>query len=243
MEDEWWPVHEFDSSELCYGIPTDVKQIPSLTRKILNSRYVDSSQGFSLELILDVTQTDEEYEGDTVDALNEPDVIEALRGRITSLLQETDRRFKFESDMSEWDDGFGVLTDYTESKKSVTDCIKFLLSQMDIFEYCTLGASLYLVPVPELLKEPEFISVCEEIEKRTGGEFSIRGKAELHPYDGIGAGSSFYQLFLLISPLCEFPIQFFRAHSEDNRLASPYYHYVFSKICNNIDCKLTLLKA
>lgn len=241
MEDEWWPDHEFDSSELCYGIPTDVMRIPSLTRKILNSPFVDSSQGFSLELILDVTQEDEEYwDAETYDA---PAVIEALRDRMTSLLQETERRFGFESDIAEWDEGFGVITDYTESKKSVVECIKFLLSQPDIFEYCTLGASLFLVPVSELLKEPEFTSVCEEIEKRTGGEFSIRGKAELGPYDGIDAGSSFYQLFLLVSPLYEFPLQFFRAHSEDNRLAYPYYHYVFSKICNNIDCKLTLLKA
>jgi hypothetical protein len=241
MEDEWLPLHEFDPSELCYGIPIDVRRIPSVTKRIINSRYVDSSQGFSLELILDVPHADEEYEDD--EAYDAYAVIEALRDRMGSLLKETDRQFGFESDITEWDEGIGVITDFTENKKSVTDCIKFLLTQLDIFENCTLGVSLYLVSVSALLKEPGFTEVCEEIEKRARGEFSIRGKAELGPYDGIDAGSSFYQLFLLISPLCEFPLQFFRAHSEDNRLASPYYHYMFSKICGGLDCKLTLLKT
>jgi hypothetical protein len=240
MEDEWWPIHEFDASELSYGIPTDPRNISSLTRKILNSPYIDNSQGFNLEILLDLSQLDEDIlESDTkVSSLTEK-----LRGRIEPLLRETNRLFGFESDLSGWNEGYGSIIDYTEDKKGLVDCIRYLVAEKDLFEYCTLGVSFCLIPVSTLLEDPEFTAVCEEIEKRTGGEFSIRENAELGPYDGIEAGSSFYQIFLLVSPLYEFPLQFFRGHSEDNRLASPYYNYIFSKICTLIDCKLTLLRA
>jgi hypothetical protein len=245
MEDEWWSTTDFDPSELCYGIPTDSRRIPVLARKILNSPYVDTSQGFSLELLLDVSQPDEELWDEE---LEEPEndisaVAEELRSRVEAILQETRRRFEFEGDLSEWAEGYGSIVEYTENRTKLLDCIRYLISQTDLFEYCTLGISFYLAPVSQLSNEPGFDMVCEEIEKRTEGEFSIRGKAELEPYDGIEAGSSFYQTFLLISPLYEFPLQFYRGHSEDNRLASPFYNYIFSRICSKIDCKLTLLRA
>lgn len=245
MEDEWWSTTEFDPSELCYGIPTDSRRVSALTKKILNSPYVDISQGFSLELLLDVSQPDEELWDEEMD---EPEgvisaVAERLRARIEATLQETKSRFGFEGDLSEWTEGYGTIVDYTENKVELLDCIRYLISQTDLFEYCTLGISFYLAPVARLSNEPGFDTVCEEIEKQTEGEFSIRGKAELEPYDGIEPGSSFYQIFLLISPLYEFPLQFYRGHSEDNRLAFPFYSYVFSRICSKIDCKLTLLRA
>lgn len=245
MEDDWLPLYELEANELCYGIPTDAKNIPPLTQKILNSSYVDKSQGFDLEILLEFDQLgDDLFE-------EEPDVIEyeisvlteKLRGPIESILQETRHLFGFESDLSGWEDGYAVVADYTKDKRKLMECIKFLIRHPDLFELCTLSVSLYLTPVSRLYKDPVFAAVCEEIENRTSGEFSIRGKAELGPYDGIKAGSSFYQLFLLISPLYEFPLRFFRGHSEDNRLASSYYHYIFSNICRNIDCKLTLLKV
>ncbi len=243
MEDEWLPPVEFDSSELCYGIPTDPKNILSLTRRILSSPYVDSTQGFNLEIILDLYHLDEElWEDDTIEQ-EISSLTEKLRGRIETVLNEVHRRFGFESDMSEWDEGYATVVDYTENRTRLVSCIKFLISQTDLFEHCALGISFYLTPVSNLSRDPGFAAICEEIEQRTEGEFSIRGKAELGPYGGIEAGSSFYQMFLLLSPSYEFPLQFFRGHSEDNRLASSYYHYVFSKICTTLDCKLTLLRA
>lgn len=244
MEDDWLPFYELDTSELCYGIPTDAKNISSLIQKMLNSPYVDSSQEFDLEILLDFDKLDELWD-------EEPDIAEyeistltkRLKNRVQSVLEETRHKFGIVYDLSEWEEGYAIVMEYTKNKKKLTDCITFLISKMDLFEYCTLSVSLYLAPLTHFFDDPAFIRVCEEIEKRTSGEFSIREKAELGPYDGIGAGSSFYQLFLLISPLYEFPIRFFRGHSEDNRLASLYYHYVFSKICTDIDCKLTLLKA
>lgn len=245
MEDEWLPAFELEPSELAYGIPTEAKNIPALMSKILNSPYVDGSQGFDLEIILDLDQLDEViWEEEPHVAESEiVSLIEGLRGRLRTLLKETNRRFKFKSDLSGWDEGFATVVDYTENKENLIKCIEFLVSQKDLFEHCTLGISLYLSPVSQFSEDPEFATVCEEIEKRTGGKFSIRGQAELGPYDGIKAGSSFYQMFLLVSPLYEFPLQFFRGHSEDNRLASSFFHYIFSKICKEIDCKLTLLRA
>jgi hypothetical protein len=243
MEDDWWPDYDFDSNELSYGIPTDSKNIPLLAKRILNSSFVDSSQGFDLQILLDVEQIEEVW-GEEPDIEQKiSSIIEALRERIKSLLEEAESRFDFESDMSEWDEGYCVVVEFTENKTELIECIRFLITQVDLFEYCTLGLSFYLVPVSQLYGDPEFTTMCEEIEQRTRGEFSIRGKAELGPYDGIQGGSSFYQTFLLMSPLYEFPLQFFRGHSEDNRLASSYYYYIFSKICKAIDCKLTLLKA
>ncbi|MBU7012137.1 MAG: hypothetical protein HXS46_15740 [Theionarchaea archaeon] len=250
MEDEWWPLHEQDTNELCYGVPTDARQIPHLMKKILISPYVDSSQGFDLEIILDLDQLDEELlDEELLD--EEPGaaeakvaaIIETLRGRLQSVLKETDRRFHFRSDLSGWDEGYATVVEYTKNVERLIECITYLVSQSDLFEYCTLGVSLYLTPVSQLSEDMEFGTVCKEIEKRTGGQFSIRGKAELGPYDGIKAGSSFYQTFLLVSPLYEFPLQFFRGHSEDNRLAGSFFHYIFSKICKDLDCKLTLLRA
>ncbi|MGD2249386.1 MAG: hypothetical protein PVF58_13340 [Candidatus Methanofastidiosia archaeon] len=239
MENDWWP-DDFDYSELNYGIPTSPKNIVPLTKKILYSPYIDHTQGFDLEILLDLSRLDDE--------LFEPEpeytislVTDELRPRIESLLQDVQTQFKFEYDMSPWDEGYSVVTDYTEDRKTLLNCIKFLVSQSALFEYCTLGTSFCLAPISELLDDSAFLTICEEIEKRTGGKFSIRGTAELGPYDGIEAGSTFYQVILLLSPLYEFPLQFFRGHSEDNRLASPYYYYVLSKICNLIDCKLTLI--
>ncbi|MBU7018938.1 MAG: hypothetical protein HXS44_15625 [Theionarchaea archaeon] len=245
MEDDWLPPYELDANELCYGIPTDTKNILSLTQKIINSPFVDNFQGFDLEILLEFDQLDDELWEE------EPEIIEyeisslteSLRGRIESLLEEAHRRFGLEGDISGWADGFAVVAEYTEDRKKLIDCLKFLVHQPNFLEYCTVSVSFYLNPVSTFLDDPGFIAVCEEIEKRTGGEFSIRGKAELGPYDGIEAGSSFYQLYLLVSPHYEFPLRFFRGHSEDNRLASSYYHYVFSRICRSIDCKLTLLKT
>lgn len=244
MEDEWLPDYELDTSELCYGIPTDAKSILLLTQKILNSPLVDSSQGFDLEILLEFEQFEDELWEE------EPEVVESeiqaitekLRGRIESMLEEVRRKLGVRTDSSGWGEGYAVVLNYTKNKRKVIDCVKFLISQAELFEYCTLSVSFHLVPVSEFLEDPKFIAVCEEIEKRTEGKFSIREKAELGPYDGIEAGSSFYQLFLLISPLYEFPLRFFRGHSEDNRLASAYYHYIFSRICKDIDCKLTLLR-
>ncbi len=245
MEDDWWPAYGLEPSELCYGIPTDAQRIPTLLSKILHSPYVDSSQGFDLEIILDLDKLDEElWEGDPGAAeLEIQSLIENLRGRIRAVLRETSRKFRFESDISGWDDGYATVVEYTENRENLIKCVEFLVSQADLFEHCTLGVSLYLAPISRLSEDTEFAVVCEEIERRTGGEFSIRGKAELGPYDGVKAGSSFYQMFLLVSPLYEFPLQFFRGHSEDNRLAASFFHYVFSKICKEIDCKLTLLRA
>lgn len=241
MEDNRW-LDDFDYSELNYGIPTSPKNLPKLTKKILDSPYIDHAQGFDLEILLDVSQLDEE--------LFEPEpeytisvVTNELQPRIESLLENVKTRFGFEYDMSPWNEGYCVVVDYTEDRKTLVECIEFLVSQKSLFTYCTLGSSFCLVPVSQLLEDPAFTTICEEIEKRTGGKFSIRETAELGPYDGIEAGSTFYQLFLLLSPLHEFPLQFFRGHSEDNRLALPYYYYVFSKICAAIDCKLTLIRA
>lgn len=245
MEDEWLPAYESDSDELCYGIPTDARNIPALAQKILDSSYVDTSQGFDMEIFLDFDQLDDElWEEDPESAEYEiTSLLEKLRSRVEPLLKEVQRKFGFKSDLSGWEDGYATVVNYTKNKKKFVECIRFLMSQKDLFEYCSLGVSFYLMPVSKLSEDPEFEAVCEEIEKITGGEFSIRGKAELGPYDGIKAGSSFYQTLLLLSPSYEFPIQFFRVHSEDNRLASSYYYYVFSKICKEMDCKLTMLRA
>lgn len=245
MEDELWPPYELDTSELCYGIPTHAENIPRLTQEILNSSYVDRFQGFDLEILLEFDQLDDDLWEEDPHVIEEKisSLAETMRGRITSVLEETYEKFGFVGDVSEWAEGYAVVTDYTENDKKLIECVTFLVSQADLFEHCALSISFYLAPVSTLFEDPQFAAVCEEIEKRTGGEFSIREKADLGPYDGIGAGSSFYQLYLLLSPLDEFPLRFFRGHSEDNRLASPYYHYIFSKICQDLDCKLTLLKA
>ena len=245
MEDDLWPAYELETNELCYGIPTRARNIPVLANKILNSPYVDRSQGFDLEILLEFDQLDDDLWEEDPSVIEEKisSVINTLKGRIEQVLEETYERFGFVGDSSEWEEGYAVVTDYTENKKKLVDCITFLIDQVDLFEYCTLSVSFYLNPVSTLSEDPQFTSVCEEIEKRTEGEFSIREKAELGPYDGIDAGSSFYQLFLLLSPLYEFPLRFFRGHSEDNMLASLYYHYMFSNICREMDCKLTLLRA
>jgi hypothetical protein len=245
MEEDLWPIYELETSELCYGIPTHAENIPALTQKILESSCVDSSQGFDLEILLEFDQSDDELLEKGPDAIEEEisQLAEGLGDRIRSILEETRTRFGFEGDASEWAGGYAVITDFTENKEKLTECITFLISQVDLFEHCTVSVSLYLTPVSAFFEDSRFAAVCEEIEERTGGEFSIREKAELGPYDGIEAGSSFYQLFLLLSPLDEFPIRFFRGHSEDNRLASPYFHYIFSRICRDIDCKLTLIRV
>lgn len=243
MEDEWLSI-EPDTGELCYGIPTDAENILSLTRKILNSAYVDTSQGFDLEIFLDLDQLDDLFEEDPEKAEIELEsLLGKLRERIEHLSKETRRRFGFRCDVTSWEEGYATIVDFTRNKKKFIECIEFLMQQKDLFEYCALGVSFYLSPVSELYKDPEFTSVCEEIERRTGGEFSIREKADLGPYDGIGAGSSFYQTLLLLSPSYEFPIQFFRTYSEDNRLASSFYYYIYTKMCKEMDCKLTLLRA
>jgi len=244
MEDDYLPFYELDTSELCYGIPTDAKNIPSLIQRILNSPYVDSSHGFDLEILLEFDQFDElwDEESDMVEYEIQA-LTKKLFDRIKSVLEETRHKFGIDYDLSEWAEGYAIIMDYTKNKKKLVECVTFLISQVDLFEYCTLSVSFYLTPLTTFFDDPTFITVCEEIEKHTSGEFSIREKAELGPYDGIKAGSSFYQLFLLISPSYEFPLRFFRGHSEDNRLASLYYHYVFSRICKDIDCKLTLLKT
>ena len=245
MEDEWWPDYDLDVSELCYGIPTDAKRIPALTRKILNSPYVDRSLRFDVEIFLELDQLDDELweEAPAVVESEIEGLTEKLRSRITSVLAETQRRYGCEGDLSGWSEGYALVMEYMENKRQLIDCISFLLSQKDLYEYCMLAVSLFLAPVFSLLENPEFETVCQDIENRTEGKFSIRGMAELGPYDGINAGSSFYQLYLLLSPLDEFPLRFFREPSEDNRLASQYYHYILSKICTDLDCKLTLLKA
>jgi hypothetical protein len=244
MDDEWSSYYDLVDSELCYGIPTDPRNIPSLARRILKSSYVDVSQGFDLEILLELDHEDETIEEDPESFEEEiVSLAERLRFRIESVLGETQQKFGFSPDLSGWTEGFATVVDYTENVKKLSECISYLNAQTDLFEYCSLSLSFYLAPVSQLFDDPGFARVCDEIEQRTGGEFSIRGKSELGPYDGINAGSSFYQMFLLVSPLYEFPLRFFRGQSEDNSLAYPYYHYIFSDICRRLDCKLTLLKA
>lgn len=244
MHDEWVPYNNLLDSELCYGIPTDPRRIPSLTKRILRSPYVDVTQGFDLEILVELDSEDDIIE-ENPESIEEEisSLTTQLQSSLERVLAEITARFGFESDLSGWNEGFATIVDFTEDVRTLSECITYLTAQTELYEHCALSLSFYLVPVSQLFDDPGFSVVCEEIEQRTGGEFSIRGKSELGPYDGISAGSSFYQMFLLLSPLYEFPIRFLRGQSEDNSLAYPYYHYIFSNICRRLDCKLTLLKA
>lgn len=244
MDDEWLSYYDLVDSELCYGIPTDPKNIPLLAKRILKSSYVDLTQGFDLEILLELDQQEEIAE-EHLESIEQEisSLAEQVRPRIEGVLSEIQARFGFAPDLTGWHEGFATVVEYTEDVRTLSECIAYLTSQTDLYEHCSLSLSFYLVPVTQLFDDPGFAHICNEIEQRTSGEFSIRGKSELGPYDGINAGSSFYQMFLLLSPLYEFPLRFFRGQSEDNSLAYPYYHYIFSNICRRLDCKITLLKA